>query len=108
MWARLSASGSWETWGAAGEESRCRCCLSLAKGAGPQRPLGSKRRRWGAVVAEVVVAAVVEELEALSPPGQGCWALSGAPGTHRVAGEEAEVGWVAGTVGLVGASLPSH
>lgn len=70
----------------------------------------SKRRRWGAVVVEVVVvvAVVEEELVALSRPGQGCWALSGAPGTHRVAGEEAEVVWVAGAAGLVGASLPSH
>ena len=32
--------------------------------------------------------------------------LSMIPGTHRVEGEGAGVGWVAGAVGLVGASLP--
>lgn len=57
------------------------------------------------MVAEVGVVAVAE-LEVLAPPVQGCWALSGARGTHRVEGEGAGVGWVAGAVGLVGASLP--
>lgn len=108
-WARPFVSGSLETWGAAGEESRSRrCCSSLAKGARARRPWESKRRRWGAVAAVVVVVAEEEGLEAPAPPVRGCWALGGALGTHRVGGEGAGAGWAAGAVGLVGASLLCH
>lgn len=105
-WARPSAPGSLGTWGAVGEESRCRCCSSLAKGARAQRPWGSKRHRLGAVAVEVVV--VEEGLEAPVPPVQGCWALCSVLGTHRVGGEGVGAGWVAGAVGLIGASLLCH
>lgn len=87
-----------------GEESRCRYCWSLAKGARAQGPWGSKRHRLGA--AEVVV--VEEGLEAPVPPVQDYWALCSALGTHRVGGEGVEAGWAAGAVGLIGASLLCH
>lgn len=104
-WARPSASGSLGTWGAAEEEPHCRCCSSLAGGAGAQRPWGSKRRRLGAVVAAAAAAA---GLEAPGPPVQGCWVLCSDLGTHRVGGGAAGAGWAAGAAGLVGASLLCH